>query len=53
MEIISSTINAHVYIEIPDNFLIALIENWFGDDEVILKNDNTSRRGARRIKTFT
>ena len=29
--LITSTINAHVYIEILDNFLIPLTENWFGD----------------------
>ena len=34
MAIITSTINVYVYIEIGDNFLIPLIENWFGDDEI-------------------
>ena len=29
--VITSTINAHVNIEILDNFLIPSIENWFGD----------------------
>ena len=32
---ITSSINAQVFIEIPDNFLICLIENWFDGDEVI------------------
>ena len=35
MVIITSIINAHVYMEIQDNFLILSIENWFGDVEVI------------------
>ena len=35
MAIIISTMNAHVFIEIPYKFLIPLIENWFGDDDVI------------------
>ena len=30
MAIIISTINAYVYIEILDTFLIPSIENWFG-----------------------
>ena len=38
MAIITSTINAHVYIEILDNFLISSLENWFGDDEVIFQD---------------
>ena len=35
MAIITLTINALVYIEILDDFLISLIENWFGGDEII------------------
>ena len=42
MVVITSTISAHVYLEILDNFLIPLIENWFGDDEVIFQDDDTS-----------
>ena len=40
--LITSTINAHVYIEILDNFLIPLIENWFGDCKVIFLDDDAS-----------
>ena len=35
MEIITSTINAHVYIEILNNFSFLPIQNWFGNDEII------------------
>lgn len=35
MAVITLTINAHVYIEIPVDFLIPSIESWFGDDKVI------------------
>ena len=30
-----SQLSVHLYSEILDNFLILLIENWFGDEEVI------------------
>ena len=34
-ETIITLTNATVYIEIADNFLISLRENWFSDNEVI------------------
>ena len=34
-EIITSAINAHVYIEILDNSFIPLIKNYFSEDEII------------------
>ena len=40
MATIASTINTHVYNEIRDNFLIPILENWFGDDEVIFQYNN-------------
>ena len=43
------TINAHMYIEISDNFLILLIEIWFGDDDVIFLDDNASCHGVNGI----
>ena len=43
--IITSTINAHVYIEILDNFFITLIENRSDDDEVIFRDGIASQRG--------
>ena len=52
MLVIASTINAHVYNEILDNFLIPSIENWFGDNEVIFQEDNTSCHRAKEIKAF-
>ena len=52
MVLITSTINAHVYIEIQDNFLIPFIENWFGDEEVIFQYDNVSCHKAKGIKAF-
>ena len=48
MVIIASEINAHVFIEILDNFLVPSIENWFCD-EVIYK-DITEQR---RLKLFS
>ena len=52
----SKTISDHnsnsQYIEILDNFLIPSIENWFGNDEVILRNDNGSCHRTKEIKTF-
>ena len=41
-----------MYIKILDNFLIPLIENWFGDNEVIFQNDNASCHKAKWIKVF-
>ena len=40
MVVITLTINAHVYVENLDNFIIPSIENWFGDHIVIFENDN-------------
>ena len=39
-----------VYFDILDNSLIPIIENWFGDDEVIYQYDNTSYHWAKGIK---
>ena len=55
MTIITSAINALVFIEILDNFLIPLIENWSSDDdndEVIFPDDNVSCHRAKRMKAF-
>ena len=46
------TIDAYVYIEILNNFLILSIENWFGDDEVIFQDNNSFCYRANRIKAF-
>ena len=50
MAIIISTINALVYIDILDKFLITLIENWFGDDEVIFQNETKRMRAFLQEK---
>ena len=50
--IITTTITASVYIEILDNFPIPLIENWFGDDEIIFPDDNASCCISKGIKVF-
>ena len=47
MAIITSTINAHAYIEILDNILILSIENWSCDDEFIFYYDNASCHKAK------
>ena len=52
MVIITSTINVHGYIEILGNFLIQLIENWLGDNEVIFRDDNESFIEQRGLKLF-
>ena len=52
MVIIISVINIHVYMEILDNFLLTLIENWFGDHEVIFQDDYTSCHRTKGIKFF-
>lgn len=44
MATITSTINAHVYIQILDTFLIPLIENWFLN-EVIFQDSNILSKG--------
>ena len=43
---------AHLYFQIRDNFLVPEIENWLGDDEIILQDDNASCHWAKRIKAF-
>uniref|UniRef100_A0A3B3S4R3 Tc1-like transposase DDE domain-containing protein n=1 Tax=Paramormyrops kingsleyae TaxID=1676925 RepID=A0A3B3S4R3_9TELE len=52
MAVITSTVNAQVYIEILDNFLILSIESRLGDDEVIFQDDNASCHRAKSVKTF-
>ena len=52
MTIITSITNAHVYIEILDNFLIAQIENLLNDGEVIFQNNDESCNRAKGIKAF-
>ncbi len=48
IEIIIRTINAYAHIEILNNFLIPFIENWFGDDEIIFRDDHAScHRGLK------
>ena len=47
-----SAINIHMYMKILDNFLILMIENWFGYDEVIFQDDNVSCLRTRGIKAF-
>lgn len=53
MAVISSTITAHVYTEIKDNFFfISSMENCFGDEKVIFQDDNASCHRVREIKIF-
>ena len=52
MVVITSAINAHLYIEILNNFLIPSIENWFSHDEVIFDNDKASGYCAKGMKAF-
>lgn len=53
MAIITSVVNAQVYMEILDIFFIPVIENRFVDVEVIFSNENASwPRAKRELKTF-
>ena len=52
MASITSTINAHVYIEILDNFLIPSIENCFFEDEVNFQDDNAYCYRVKMINCF-
>ena len=49
IQIIISTINALIPVEILDNFLIESIENCFGDDEIIFQDDKVSCYKAKEI----
>ena len=51
MKTTTSTINAHVYTEILDNFFLPSVKNWFGD-EVIFQDNNASCHRANRIKVY-
>uniref|UniRef100_A0A3Q2ZWT6 Transposase Tc1-like domain-containing protein n=1 Tax=Kryptolebias marmoratus TaxID=37003 RepID=A0A3Q2ZWT6_KRYMA len=42
MAVITSSINAQVYIDILDTFLIPFIKRMFGDDEIIFQDNNAS-----------
>uniref|UniRef100_A0A3B5QWB7 Tc1-like transposase DDE domain-containing protein n=1 Tax=Xiphophorus maculatus TaxID=8083 RepID=A0A3B5QWB7_XIPMA len=52
MTVVNSSINAQVYIDILDSFLIPSIEQMFGDDEVIFQDDNASCHRAKTVKAF-
>ena len=52
MAISASTVNSHVYIAIPDNIPISSIENWFGNNEDIIQDDNASCDRTKGIKAF-
>jgi DDE superfamily endonuclease len=52
MAVITSSINAQVYIDILDTFLIPSIERMFGDDDIIFQDDNASCHRAKTVKTF-
>ena len=51
--VITSTINAHVYMEIQDNFLFPSIENWFDDVEVIFRTIMHFVTKQRELKLFS
>uniref|UniRef100_A0A3Q3AU23 Tc1-like transposase DDE domain-containing protein n=1 Tax=Kryptolebias marmoratus TaxID=37003 RepID=A0A3Q3AU23_KRYMA len=52
MAVITSSINAQVYIDILDTFLIPSVERMFGDDEIIFQDDNASCLRAKTVGTF-
>ena len=52
MAVITSSINAQVYVDILDTFLIPSFERMFGDDEIIFQDDNASCHRAKSVKTF-
>uniref|UniRef100_A0A3B1JCI9 Tc1-like transposase DDE domain-containing protein n=1 Tax=Astyanax mexicanus TaxID=7994 RepID=A0A3B1JCI9_ASTMX len=52
MTVVNSSINAQVYIDILDSFLIPSIEQMFGDNEIIFQDDNASCHRAKTVKAF-
>ena len=53
MRVITKIINVRLYIEILEFFFfMSLIENWFGDDEVIFQDENSSGHKAKCFKAF-
>lgn len=52
MTVITSSINAQVYVEILDTFLIPSIERMFGDGSILFQDDNASCHRAKSVKTF-
>ena len=57
-----ATVIANVHIEILDNFFISMIENWFGDNEDVCKDDDEFCHkaegihflfGERHVKSIT
>ncbi len=52
MAVITSSINAQVYVDILDTFLIPSVERMFGDDDIIFQDDNASCHRAKTVKTF-
>lgn len=49
---IISSINAHVYVDVLDTFLITSIGKTFGDDDIICQDDNASSQSAKYVKIF-
>uniref|UniRef100_A0A8C5I7Z6 Tc1-like transposase DDE domain-containing protein n=1 Tax=Gouania willdenowi TaxID=441366 RepID=A0A8C5I7Z6_GOUWI len=52
MAVITSSINAQVYVDMLDTFLIPSIERMFGDDDIVYQDDNASCHRAKTVKTF-
>ncbi|CAJ0964526.1 unnamed protein product [Ranitomeya imitator] len=50
--VITASINAQVYVDILDSFIIPSIERMFGDDEMIFQDENASCHRAKIVKTF-
>lgn len=49
---ITWTVNGWVFTKMLDTFLIPLIENRFGDDEVIFWDDNKFYHRTKKVKDF-
>uniref|UniRef100_A0A8B9RED8 Tc1-like transposase DDE domain-containing protein n=1 Tax=Astyanax mexicanus TaxID=7994 RepID=A0A8B9RED8_ASTMX len=52
MTVVNSSINAQVYIDILDSFLIPSIEQMFGGDEINFQDDSASCHRAKTVKAF-
>uniref|UniRef100_A0A672FA08 Tc1-like transposase DDE domain-containing protein n=1 Tax=Salarias fasciatus TaxID=181472 RepID=A0A672FA08_SALFA len=50
--VVKSSINAQVYIDILDSFLIPSIEKMFGNDEILFQDDNASYHRAKTVTVF-
>ena len=52
LDVVKTTVNSQIYVDILDHFLIPSIHNSFGDEDVVLQDDNASCYRAKCVKDF-